>query len=82
MLIKYLGILENKLHSQGKKIKNIIIDGLCTDICVITNVLTIKTFFPECNIQLLYEVTAASMLINQQAALDIMLACQVELISL
>lgn len=79
LLIKYLQMVDNTLNT-GEKIERIVIGGLCTDICVITNVLTIKTFLPEVNIQLLVEATAASSKVNQNAALDIMRACQIDFI--
>lgn len=79
LLIKYLQMVDNTLNT-GEKIERIVIGGLCTDICVITNVLSIKTFLPEVNIQLLVEATAASSKVNQNAALDIMRACQIDFI--
>lgn len=79
LLIKYLQMVDNILNT-GEKIERIVIGGLCTDICVITNVLSIKTFLPEVNIQLLVEATAASSKVNQNAALDIMRACQIDFI--
>lgn len=35
------------LHDCGKQLESITLVGLCTDICVISNAMLIKAFFPE-----------------------------------
>ena len=52
--------------------------GFCTDICVITNALILKTEFPEANITVRHKCCAGTSIKNHEAALDIMGSCQIE----
>lgn len=52
--------------------------GFCTDICVITNALILKTEFPEANITVRHKCCAGTSIKNHEAALDIMESCQIE----
>ena len=55
----------------------IYICGLCTDICVITNALILKTLFPETEIRVIEDLCAGTSVENHNAALNVMFACQV-----
>ena len=54
--------------------------GLCTDICVISNVLVTKTFYPEKNIYVDANCCAGVTPEKHEAALEAMRSCQVEVI--
>lgn len=54
--------------------------GFCTDICVITNALILKTLCPEAKINVYANCCAGSNVGNHASALDVMRACQIEVI--
>lgn len=51
--------------------------GVCTDICVITNALLLKTIYPEGNIRVLSWLCAGTTPEMHEKALDIMRSCQI-----
>ncbi len=53
--------------------------GLCTDICVISNVLLLKAFCPETEIRVVASACAGTTPGNHAAALCAMRSCQVEI---
>ena len=50
--------------------------GLCTDICVISNALLVKAFYPEQKVSVDANCCAGSSSENHQKALDVMKNCQ------
>lgn len=54
--------------------------GLCTDICVITNALILKTQFPEMKINIIENATAGTTPEAKQAALTVAKSCQINII--
>ena len=54
--------------------------GLCTDICVISNVLILKTLFPEAKITVDSSCCAGTTPEKHEAALEVMRSCQIEVI--
>ena len=71
-LVNVLGREEN--------IKSITFVGLCTDICIISNVMTVKTFFPEVPIIVDSKGCAGVTPESHNTALNAMKAVQVEII--
>ena len=55
--------------------------GICTDICVITNALLIKTYYPEAKITVDASCCAGSTPEKHKAALDVMESCQINVIN-
>lgn len=53
--------------------------GLCTDICVISNVLLTKTFYPERNIIVKKDCCAGVSVDNHNAALLVMQSCHINI---
>lgn len=53
--------------------------GLCTDVCVISNALLLKAFFPEVKIAVDASCCAGVTPQNHQNALEAMKACQIEI---
>lgn len=54
--------------------------GVDTDICVITNVLLLKTFFPEAQINVLEPLCAGTSIESHQAAIAVMKNCQINIV--
>lgn len=54
--------------------------GLCTDICVISNVLIIRAMYPEIDITVDASCCAGSTPEKHKAALEVMKSCQIEVI--
>ena len=56
----------------------IVVIGFCTDICVISNVMLLKTNAPEVPIVVIEDACAGTSIENHQAALRVMRNCQVD----
>lgn len=54
--------------------------GFCTDICVISNALMIKSAFPEVKVKVNAECCAGVTPAKHEAALEVMRSCQIEII--
>lgn len=65
-----------KLH-YPRGIKSIELIGLCTDICVISNAMVLKTFFPEIPISVTASCCAGVTPESHQNALEAMKMCQI-----
>ena len=68
-------------RTTTEDLKEIIVIGLVTDICVITNVLLLKTFFPELTITVDASCCAGTTPENHAAALQVMRSCQINVIN-
>lgn len=55
--------------------------GVCTDICVISNALLLKAYYPEMKIVVDASCCAGSDRLRHQEALDIMRSCQIKVIN-
>lgn len=64
--------------SEKEGIEEIQLVGLCTDICVISNALTIKTFLPEIKISVDASCCAGVTPESHENALSAMKVCQIE----
>lgn len=67
------------LH-RSLPIESIELVGFCTDICVISNALILKAFFPEVPIKVYEPGCAGTTVENHEAALQIMRSCQIEVV--
>lgn len=63
------------------KITEIQLIGLCTDICVVSNALLAKAFFPEVPIIVDASCCAGTTPENHKAALQVMKCCQIDVIN-
>ena len=61
-----------------QKDDEIYICGLCTDICVITNALILKTIFPETPIFVYEDLCAGTTIEKHEQALSVMESCQIK----
>lgn len=68
-----------KLDSD-EKIESITFTGLCTDICVISNVMITKAFFPEVPLYVVKDCCAGVSVGTHENALKAMQVCQVTVI--
>lgn len=80
----FLG-LENQTEGYALidpiKITEIQLIGLCTDICVVSNTLLAKAFFPEVPIIVDASCCAGTTPENHKAALQVMKCCQIDIIN-
>ena len=65
-----------RLPSLLKPYEEVEFVGLCTDICVISNALLVKAFYPEQTVSVDASCCAGSTPENHQKALDVMKNCQ------
>lgn len=65
---------------RGKEGDEIILVGVCTDICVVSNALILKSMFPYAQIRVISSLCAGTTPENHDKALDVMRACQIDII--
>lgn len=65
-----------RIITDGKEM-NIVIVGWCTDICVITNALLLRTAFPEAEIVVDPKCCAGATPESHEAAITVMRSCQI-----
>jgi nicotinamidase-related amidase len=66
-----------KLFSDNDEIEYV---GVCTDICLVSNVLMAKSFYPGAKISVDASCCAGTSLDNHLSALDVMRSCQIDII--
>lgn len=76
-LAKVLQQINTQLAARGEKLEEVIFMGVCTDICVISNVLIAKAALPETMISILKDGCAGSTDMRQFSAFEIMRSCQI-----
>ncbi len=67
--------------NRMNKIDKILLVGLCTDICVISNAMIIKAFLPEVKIEVDASLTAGVSPQSHLRALECMKICQIDVIN-
>lgn len=65
---------------EMKDLQSVMLIGLCTDICVISNAMVIKAFLPEVTVQVNAECCAGVTPQSHLNALEAMKMCQVEIV--
>ena len=68
------------LLAEEQDIESITLCGLCTDICVISNALLIKAYYPEIPLYVAADACAGVTPESHQNALEAMKMCQIEII--
>ena len=66
---------------NGRSIESFEIVGVCTDICVISNALILKSIYPEIPIVVDASCCAGTTPKNHRAALRVMKSCQIDIIN-
>ena len=69
-----------KYLSEKKDIEEIVLVGLCTDICVISNAFVIKAELPEVTVKVKADCCAGVTVESHNRALEAMKMCQIEII--
>lgn len=69
-----------RLMDAQERITEVVLVGLCTDICVISNALLIKAFLPEATITVDASCCAGVTPESHQRALDTMKVCQINVV--
>ena len=73
------GSLDLAVELQKLAPEEIVLIGICTDICVVTNALLLRTHLPNTKITVLPQACAATTVDKQKEALDVMASCQIEI---
>ena len=68
-------------YGYCRKYDEIVFVGTCTDICVISNVLTYKAFHPETPLVVYADLCAGLTKEKHEAALEVMRSCQVNVLN-
>lgn len=79
-LANYLVTKEKELAAIGKKLVVKFV-GVCTDICVVSNVMLVKAFLPEVEVVVYENCCAGVTLEKHNAAIETMKSCQVKVIN-
>lgn len=74
------GSVELMKYATNNKYKEIILMGLCTDICVISNAMLIKAALPESDVKVIADCCAGVTPESHENALAAMKMCQIEVI--
>lgn len=72
--------LAEYLQESGEEPEEIVLVGVCTDICVISNALLLKAFFPETRITVAADCCAGVTPESHERALAAMETCQVHVV--
>ncbi len=67
-------------ENRKKTIDEIQLIGVCTDICVVSNALTLRSFLPETPISVVASCCAGVTPQSHQTALDAMAGCQIDIL--
>lgn len=77
-LVRELFDIQNE---TGETIEEIILCGVCTDICVVSNALMLKAaFYETTDIKVIADCCAGTTVENHEAALAVMRSCQIDVI--
>ena len=68
------------LLADQKNVESITLCGLCTDICVISNALLIKAYYPEIPLYVVADACAGVTPESHKNALEAMKMCQIEVV--
>jgi len=80
MIQKFEEDWQKTLNDLTFKFDEIQICGLCTDICVVSNALLLRAFFPNMPIKVISSCCAGTSPEAHEAALKVMKSCQIEVI--
>ena len=75
-LMEMLGDIENVVNGEWE----VEFCGVCTDICVVSNALMAKSYFPNAKISVNPKLCAGTSINNHLSAIDVMRSCQIDII--
>jgi len=67
-------------NAGADEVNEIVLTGVCTDICVVSNALLLKSVFPAADIKVIGNLCAGLTPEKHRAALDVMSSCQIDII--
>lgn len=74
------GVFSNLINTNGQKNVEVTFCGTCTDICVISNAMIVKSLYPEMVVNVKADACAGLTPEKHQSALDVMSSCQINII--
>ena len=78
--VKLMEFLNENWDFNGLDIPEIEFCGVCTDICVVSNALMAKSYFPNAKISVDPNCCAGTSINNHLSAIDVMRSCQIDII--
>lgn len=78
--VKLMEFLNENWDFNGLDIPEIEFIGVCTDICVVSNALMAKSYFPNAKISVDASCCAGTTINNHLSAIDVMRSCQIDII--
>ena len=69
-----------KVENEKEPLCRIVLTGVCTDICVISNAMLVKAAFPECEVEVVASLCAGVTPERHETALSAMAACQITVV--
>ena len=69
-----------KIDREEEKVEEILLIGVCTDICVISNALLLKAYLPEVPVKVAASCCAGGTPESHVQALEAMKPCQIEIV--
>ena len=73
-------IFSTLMDTIGQKNIEVTFCGTCTDICVVSNALIVKSLYPELTVNVKADACAGLTAEKHKAALDVMSSCQINII--
>lgn len=73
------GIFRSLVYAEEKNVE-VTFCGTCTDICVVSNAMIVKSLYPEMIVNVRADACAGLTPEKHQAALDVMSSCQINII--
>lgn len=74
------GVFANLVKSNGQENIEVTFCGTCTDICVVSNALIVKSIYPEMTVNVKADACAGLTPDKHKAALNVMDSCQINVI--
>lgn len=74
-----LGYSLNPILSKNNPNLSITFVGFCTDICVISNILALKSHYPNVEMSVVSDCCSGSTIENHEAALKVLKSCQINI---
>ena len=78
--VKLMEFLNENWDFNGLDVPEIEFIGVCTDICVVSNALMAKSYFPNAKISVNASCCAGTTINNHLSAIDVMRCCQIDII--
>lgn len=74
------GVFANLVKANGQENLEVTFCGTCTDICVVSNAMIVKSLYPEMTVNVKADACAGLTPEKHQSALDVMASCQINVL--